>query len=183
MHAYTDRPVTAADVDWIVALHAAAHARPFVVAPTADDVRGALARGTVCERAVLDADGGRAALWRAQLHDGWLVELKTIIAAEPGRGAGRWALRRALEWAFEECGAHRVSLDVTATNAVARSLYERHGMRWEGTFRDGFRASDGTFVHLCHYGMLAHEYRSGANERRWAPRVDDQVSSTASEEG
>jgi ribosomal protein S18 acetylase RimI-like enzyme len=162
MLAYTDRPVTAADVDWVVALHAADHARAFVVMPSAEDVRAALARGTAEERVVVDAGGERAALWRAQVHDGWYVELKTIIAAQPRRGAGSWALQRALAWAFEEIRAHRAGLDVTATNAVARALYERAGLRLEGTFRDGFRTTGGAFLDLCHYGILDHEYRSSA---------------------
>jgi GNAT superfamily N-acetyltransferase len=169
-------------VDWIVALHGADHARPFVYPPSADDVRAGLARGSDRERIVVDATGRPAALWRARSYDGWLIELRTLIAAEPGRGAGRWALRRALAWAFEECDAHRVRLDVVATNAVARALYERHGLRWEGTSRDGFRTADGTFVHQCHYGMLAHEYRSGADERRRSTHVHDRLASTVSEE-
>ncbi len=49
-------------------------------------------------------------------------------------------------------------LYVTAANARARALYERHGLRLEGTHRDGFRGPGGTFEDLCHYGILEDEY-------------------------
>ena len=171
MDRYTDRPVSVDDTAWIVDLHGAEHVRPFVVTPSELDVHTALERGEMEQRIVLDGAGQRAGLWRAKLHDGWLVTLAAVISATPRRGAGRWALRRALQWAFEEHGVHRVWLEVTATNAIARTLYERHGFRWEGTGRDGFRTPDGTFENLCQYGMLASEYRAGDAERRRSERA------------
>jgi RimJ/RimL family protein N-acetyltransferase len=163
MSAFTERPATADDVPWIVALHAAPHARPFMRQPTADAVRASLGRDGFAERVVCDAAGERVALWRASLEDDWIAEIRTLAAAVPGRGAGAWALRRALAWAFEERGAHRAFLYVTAANARARALYERHGLRLEGTEREGFRAPGGSFEDLCHYGILAREYAA----RRW----------------
>jgi RimJ/RimL family protein N-acetyltransferase len=112
---------------------------------------------------VLDRAGTRAGLWRARLEAAWLAEIRTLAVASPGRGAGTWALRRALAWAFEEHGVHRAFLYVTAANARAQALYERHGLRLEGTERDGFRDPGGTFEDLCHYGILEGEYAS----RRW----------------
>jgi len=100
----------------------------------------------------------RIAIWRAKLEDPWLAEIHTLAVARPGTGAGSWALRRALAWAFEEHGVHKAFLYVTAANARARALYERHGLQWEGTHRDGFRARDGTFEDLMHYGILDREY-------------------------
>ena len=107
---------------------------------------------------MLDGAGERIALWRASLEADWLAEIRTLAVARPGRGAGSWALRRALAWAFEERAVHRVFLYVTAANARARALYERHGLQLEGTGREGFRAPGGTFEDLAHYGMLAREY-------------------------
>jgi RimJ/RimL family protein N-acetyltransferase len=54
-------------------------------------------------------------------------------------------------------------LYVTAANARARALYERHGLVLEGAYREGFRAPDGSFEDLAHYGMLDREYAA----RRW----------------
>ena len=108
---------------------------------------------------MLDDAGERVALWRASLDEAWIAELRTLAVALPGKGAGTWALRRALAWAFGERGVHRVFLYVTAANARARALYERYGLTLEGTERDGFRSPDGTFEDLCHYGILEDEWR------------------------
>jgi RimJ/RimL family protein N-acetyltransferase len=159
MATFTERPVTAADASWIVTLHAAPHALPFMQQPEEDAVRRSLAREGVAERIVLDEAGERIALWRASLEADWLAELRTLAVARPGGGAGTWALRRALAWAFEERAVHRVFLYVTAANARARALYERHGLQLEGIERDGFRAPGGTYEDLCHYGILDREYR------------------------
>lgn len=155
---FTERPVTAADAPWLVALYAAPHARPFMRQPSEDEVRAALGRPGLAERIVLDAAGERIAIWRAALEEPWLAEIHTLAVARPGRGAGTWALRRALAWAFDEHAVHKAFLYVTAANARARALYERHGLLLEGTHREGFRAPGGTFEDLTHYGMLDREY-------------------------
>jgi RimJ/RimL family protein N-acetyltransferase len=131
--------------------------------PSEDTVRGAIGRADVVERIVLDEAGERIAVWRASLEEPWLAEVRTLAVARPGCGAGTWALRRALAWAFEERSAHKTFLYVTAANARARALYERHGLVLEGTDREGFRAPDGSFEDLAHYGMLDREYAA----RRW----------------
>jgi RimJ/RimL family protein N-acetyltransferase len=163
MSPFIDRPANSDDVPWIVALHAAPHALPFLQQPTADAVRAALARESFTERIVVDDAGRRVALWRASLEEDWVAELRTLAVAMPGRGAGTWALRRALAWAFGEQKLHRMFLYVTAANVRARALYERHGLQLEGTEREGFRAAGGTFEDLCHYGILDREYAA----RRW----------------
>src|SRR5665213_1807932 len=158
MNAFTDRPASADDAPWIVALHAAPHALPFLQQPAEDAVRASLDRPGVTERIVVDDAGERIALWRASVEEDWVAELRTLAVARPGGGAGTWALRRALAWAFEEQKLHRMFLYVTAANARARALYERHGLQLEGTEREGFRAAGGTFEDLCHYGILDREY-------------------------
>jgi RimJ/RimL family protein N-acetyltransferase len=158
MSGFSERPVTPEDAPWIVALYASPHARPFMQQPAEETVRAAVDGGARAERIVLDDAGERAGIWRANLEEPWLAEIRTLAAAVPGRGAGSWALRRALEWAFAERGVHKAYLYVTAANARARALYERHGLRLEGTHRDGFRVPGGTFEDLCHYGILEDEY-------------------------
>jgi RimJ/RimL family protein N-acetyltransferase len=158
MSGFTERPATADDAAWSVALYAAPHARPFMQQPTEEAVRAAVGRAGLVERIVLDAAGERVAIWRAKLEESWLAEINTLAVARPGAGVGSWALRRALAWAFEEQSVHKAFLYVTAANARARALYERHGLQWEGTHRDGFRGPDGSFEDLTHYGILDREY-------------------------
>jgi diamine N-acetyltransferase len=84
--------------------------------------------------------------------------LNRLIAIAPQRGIGSWALRRMVERAFDDLGAHRVYLEVTADNAPARALYEREGFVLEATFRDGYRdETTGAYKDLGAYGLLADE--------------------------
>jgi RimJ/RimL family protein N-acetyltransferase len=159
MTTFTERAAVVADAAWLAQLYAAPRARAFMQQPDEATVRASIERGETTERIVLDAGGSPVAVWRAALEEPWLAELRTLVAAVPGTGAGSWALRRALLWAFGEHGVHRAFLYVTAANVRARALYERHGLRCEGTHRDGFRNAAGGYEDLCFYGMLANEYR------------------------
>jgi RimJ/RimL family protein N-acetyltransferase len=94
------------------------------------------------------------------VYDGWLVEIRQLLASVPRTGVGTFAMRETLRWAFGEIGAHRAYLDVRESNAPARALYESFGFVLEGTWREGFRAADGTYHDLCAYGLLAREYRA-----------------------
>ena len=157
---YTDRPFQAEDAPFVVGLHRLEHAAPFVVAPMEDRVVEVAREPNVRMRVVLNSDGRRVGHWFAANHDGWLVEIHRIIAAEPRAGIGRWALREALRWAFDDIGAHRVWLEVTAANEGARRLYEHEGFVHEGTYRDGYRSDVDTYEDLVHYGLLRSERRA-----------------------
>ena len=157
---YSERPFQPSDAPFVVAAHLLPHALGFVSEPPSEEtVVTSLSAENVRRRIVLNERWEPAGLWMARSHEGWLVEIGLIISASPRSGAGRFALRSALHWAFEEIGAHRVGLEVTARNAAARALYEREGFTHEGTYRDGFRRSDGGFEDLALYGLLEGEYR------------------------
>lgn len=158
---FRDRHFTADDAPYVVAAHSFPHARPFVsTPPTEQRVVEALHTPNVMRRIVLNGHGERAGLWIASSHDGWLAEIRLIISTAPRLGAGRFALRSAMRWAFEVIGVHRVWLEVTAANTAARRLYENEGFVHEGTYRHGFRAQNGSFEDLAHYGLLESEYRA-----------------------
>jgi RimJ/RimL family protein N-acetyltransferase len=88
--------------------------------------------------------------------------LRRIIVTQPGRGIGASAMRWVVAHAFETLGAHRIWLEVVASNTVARRLYERAGFAHEGTHRDGYRDVDGRYADLCTYGLLATDARTAA---------------------
>lgn len=155
---YSDRLLIANDAPFVVALHAAPHARLHVHAPSEQHVRATVDEPGRERRIILDHDGTPVGFWSLTVHAPWLVELSRIIALAPRRGIGAWALRRMIDRAFDDLGAHKVYLEVTADNAPARALYEREGFVLEGTFRDGYREeTTGKYKDLCHYGMLGHE--------------------------
>lgn len=156
---FSERPFSPEDAAYVVAAHTLPHAKGYVsAAPSEQIVIDTLGSPNIRRCIVLDEHGERAGLWIASAHDGWLVEIRLIIATVPRSGAGRFALRSAMRWGFEEIGAHRVWLEVTAANSVARRLYESEGFVHEGTYRQGFRGSNGTYEDLAHYGLLRAEY-------------------------
>lgn len=155
------RPIVAADAQFLVDVCALAHCRRFVHVPTRERVLAALGNRDA-ESYVVEADGRGVGVLRLGWfgEPPWLVELRLLAIAQPGMGYGRAALRWAQAHAFETLGAHRASLEVAAHNTLARRLYERCGFVHEGTWREGFRSEDGTYVDLAAYGMLAREYAS-----------------------
>lgn len=53
-----------------------------------------------------------------------------------GRGIGSWAIRTAMEFAFDELKLHRLELDVYSFNPRAEKAYLAAGFRREGVLRD-----------------------------------------------
>ncbi|NLF06027.1 MAG: GNAT family N-acetyltransferase [Actinomycetales bacterium] len=76
-----------------------------------------------------------------------------------GRGYGTEAIWLMLGLAFDTLGLHRVGLDVLATNARAKSLYENLGFVAEGRLRDAARDGE-RFCDVVVMGILDEEYRA-----------------------
>ena len=78
--------MTADDAAFVVALHAAPHARAHVHAPNEDRLRAAASEPDHEGRIILDYEGTPVGFWSLSVHDGgWLVELVRIVAI-PRRG-------------------------------------------------------------------------------------------------
>jgi RimJ/RimL family protein N-acetyltransferase len=160
----TFRAARAADVDSIVDSYARPHAEGMIhrqdaarVASWLDDKR---TRTFVVER-----DAAVAAFVLVVMHETWLCEIANVVSTVPRTGAGWFALRETLRYAFDEAKVHRVYLEVVAANVPARALYEAAGLSLEGTWRDGYRREDGTYHDLCAYGILESEYRTRVDSR------------------
>jgi RimJ/RimL family protein N-acetyltransferase len=153
----TFRRATVSDAEAIVAMFRGAHVSGNVVAPTLERVREKFATSPE-PHFLIERAGEPVGVVVCAVYDGWLVEIRLIVASVPRTGVGRFAMRETLRWAFGEIGAHRAYLEVRESNAPARALYESFGFVLEGTWREGFRAAAGTYHDLCAYGLLAREY-------------------------
>ena len=82
-----------------------------------------------------------------------------FVAALRGRGLGTETTRLVLDWAFGPLGAHRVELEVLATNQRAIHCYEACGFRHEGTRRQCQLYPDGwKDFHVM--GILRPDYQA-----------------------
>jgi RimJ/RimL family protein N-acetyltransferase len=84
-----------------------------------------------------------------------------------GRGLGQQITRLAVSWAFGELGAHRVQLEVLASNTRAINCYLACGFRQEGIRREAELYPDG-WKDFILMGVLQSEYASQAGA---APRL------------
>lgn len=89
-------------------------------------------------------------------HEG--TKIKRIVVAEPGRGYGRIMLASVFDWVFSHPGADRVWLDVFSHNERARRLYQRIGMREDGTLRKAYKMADGVPVDRIIMSLLRDEW-------------------------
>jgi RimJ/RimL family protein N-acetyltransferase len=87
------------------------------------------------------------------------VELKRIVVSVPNQGMGRKLLTVIADRAFNEHRAHRLWLDVFASNDRARHVYESFGFRTEGMLREAVYR-DGAYHSLFLMSLLDSEYQS-----------------------
>lgn len=77
-----------------------------------------------------------------------------------GRGYVTEAVKRALQFIFEDLKALRVHLDCSDTNIRSLHVAERCGTTQEGHFRQDKRDPDGTLGGTLRYAMLRSEYEA-----------------------
>jgi len=74
-----------------------------------------------------------------------------------GKGLATEAVKRSIEFIFEELNAHKVILITRDTNEQSYKLAERLKLKKEGHFRESNKDGDHRFG-LLYYGMLKTEY-------------------------
>jgi UDP-4-amino-4,6-dideoxy-N-acetyl-beta-L-altrosamine N-acetyltransferase len=87
--------------------------------------------------------------------------------AARGRGVGSAALFLVMEKAFEELSLHKLTCEVIAANAAARTLYDGFGFRAQGTLQDHL-LRDGAFTDLDLLAAFEDDWpriRAGAEGR------------------
>lgn len=77
-------------------------------------------------------------------------------SAHWGRGLAREAVARAIAFAFDELGLHRIEADVDPRNDRSLALLERLGFRREGLLRERWHVA-GEICDSVMLGLLAHE--------------------------
>jgi RimJ/RimL family protein N-acetyltransferase len=94
-----------------------------------------------------------------------------FVAALRGRGLGREVTRLVLVWAFGVLGAHRVQLEVLASNTRAINCYLACGFRREGVRREAQLYPDG-WKDFIMMGLLRSEHAPHAKTVRRAEPGD-----------
>ncbi|BCQ51111.1 MAG: GNAT family protein [Paraburkholderia tropica] len=82
-------------------------------------------------------------------------------ASARGHGVGMKASRIALAHAFDDLNLRRIHLTVLASNARARSLYERIGFRAEGLFEQA-AYKNGAWVDVIPMALRSDSFRHSA---------------------
>jgi RimJ/RimL family protein N-acetyltransferase len=90
-----------------------------------------------------------------------------FVARLRGQGLGREITRLVLSWAFRELGAHRVELQVLASNRRAINCYLACGFRQEGIRREAELYPDG-WKDFIVMGVLQSEYAARQEGERSA---------------
>ena len=159
MSTFSLRPAVPGDAEFVLALFARDHVRPFAHGPRSiEDFADSLGRPGK-ENLILERDGEPFGNLCLGTGIPWMLELQVVAVWENGAGAGRYVMQYVLWRAFDDIKANRIYLEVLAENARARALYERAGFKAEGLFRSGYRNEDGVFRDLVPYGMLASDPR------------------------
>jgi diamine N-acetyltransferase len=153
------RSTTEFDLDWVVRTEHAPENTDLISCWPRARHSAALRDPNIRHLIITDAGGERLgyAILRGIVDDESNLELLRIVVAEPGRGAGRAALRLIKRIAFSELQRHRLWLDVVPTNVRARALYKNEGFTEEGVLREAARRPSG-YVPLIVMSMLEAEW-------------------------
>jgi ribosomal-protein-serine acetyltransferase len=83
-----------------------------------------------------------------------------LAADMQGRGIMTAAVRRLIDYVFDELGLNRVEIRCAVENQKSRAIPERLGFTYEGTLRQGEWLYDRYVNHMV-YGLLKSEWRRG----------------------
>lgn len=154
------RAATASDFPFIRALAQRPDYAPFIT----DEDDAALAAYLTSPSARLliwetDQTPAGAALFGEIGDPSGRVELRRLVLAGAGKGAGAAFLNALCAYAFEDLAAKRLWLDASGENLRAQRTYVRAGFTLEGRLRDHwYRPALGRTVDLMLYGMSRAEW-------------------------
>jgi ribosomal-protein-alanine N-acetyltransferase len=135
------RPAEPADAAALAVLDGLVNLSPWTLA----QLEAACAKGTnSTERTLLVEQAGQVLgfVIYTQVLDEACIHNIAVQPSQQGRGHGRSLLCSALA-AVQRDGASRCYLEVRASNAAARALYEKFSFQCDGLRRDYYAAPDG----------------------------------------
>jgi diamine N-acetyltransferase len=153
------RSTTEFDLDWVVRTEHAPENAELISCWSRARHSAALRDPNIRHLIITDPGGERLGyvILRGLVDDESNLELLRIVIAEPGRGAGRAALRLIKRIAFDELHRHRLWLDVVPTSVRARALYVSEGFAEEGVLREAARRPSG-YVPLIVMSILEGDW-------------------------
>ncbi len=86
---------------------------------------------------------------------------RRIAVRQRSHGVGTAFVRHVCKHVFETLGFHRIWLNVSDDNAVARALYARLGFREEGIARESILHANGEYGSYILMGLLEGDWRDG----------------------
>ncbi len=88
------------------------------------------------------------------------AEIGYILGKEHwGKGIMTEAIKAALDYGFNEIKLNRVQALIDPRNEASKRVAEKHGFKYEGTFRD-YEYEHGGFIDLNMYSALKSEYKA-----------------------
>lgn len=81
-----------------------------------------------------------------------------IGSAFQGKGYATEACKEIIRYGFDVIGLNKVQICCRTTNQKSRNVIEKCGLTYEGTLREYFKMSDGTFEGRMYYSTLRKEY-------------------------
>ncbi len=100
--------------------------------------------------------------WQPGHHSGELAF--SLAAGARHRGYMQEALQAVVRYLMESVGFHRIVLNILSKNTASSRLAERAGFRLEGTLRDAFRHSDGSYSDILVYARVSPSNRRDAHQ-------------------
>ncbi len=94
-------------------------------------------------------------VWAGSAEIGWW-----LAPAYWNRGIATAAVRRYIEYCFEDLDLHRVDAGVFATNPASARVAAKVGLRLEGVAVDGY-LKDGELVDRLQYGLARRDWEPG----------------------
>ena len=107
---------------------------------------------------------GQIAYFMVNENNRW-AELEYCIGRSfQNKGYITEAVKRIVQYGFEEMRLHKVQICHKANNMPSKRVIEKCGFNYEGTLRDFF-FMDGKYIDRLYYSMLKNEWEEDHNKQ------------------